>query len=303
MKKSVIIFLLLASIQITFSQDSTAGYYPLKIGNMWSYNHYWGYSGNTRIVHRIIDTAILGGHKYYKFRYQNAPPSSGYSESFIRIDSVTGSIRMYSSGGGCLWLFNEFAKDSLRGVFPDSAKFNCQATYSRILRDTNLVVLGANRFVKRFHIDSYFEYANYRAFVYGLGVLYDVYYGNAGSYNRYDLRGCFINGVVYGDTSLTGITQVSIEIPEAFSLSQNYPNPFNPSTKIKFSIPPGNSVAQTFLAVYNVLGEQVAVLVNQNLQPGTYEVNWIASDFPSGIYFYTLKSGGYTETRKMVLIK
>ncbi len=313
MKKSVIIFLLLASIQITFSQDSTAGYYPLKIGNMWSYNHYWAYSGNTRIVHRIIDTAILGGHKYFKMRRQAAPPSTGFYDSYIRIDSSTGSIRAYTTSGGCPWLVNEFAMDSLRGVFPDSAKYNCQATYSRMLRDTVLIVLGTNRFVKRFHTDSYFEFANYRAFVYGLGVLYDVYYGNPGSYNRYDLRGCFINGVVYGDTSLTNIEFVSSQIPEDFSLSQNYPNPFNPETNISFNIPllRGVDVPSTRdgrgvlvkLSVYDILGKQVAELVNQNLQPGTYEVNWNAADLPSGVYFYTLKTDEYSITKKMLLIK
>ena len=100
-----------------------------------------------------------------------------------------------------------------------------------------------------------------------------------------------------------GINTISTDVPESFSLSQNYPNPFNPSTKIKFEIPATSSVAQTFLSVYNVLGKQVAVLVNQNLQPDTYEVNWNAADFPSGIYFYSLRAGDYSETRKMVLIK
>ena len=105
--------------------------------------------------------------------------------------------------------------------------------------------------------------------------------------------------------SLIGVEAISSEIPETFSLSQNYPNPFNPSTKIRFQIP--SSVETTrrvvSLTIYDILGKQVAVLVNQNLQPGTYEVNWNAADFPSGVYFYTLKAGDYTETRKMVLIK
>jgi len=100
-----------------------------------------------------------------------------------------------------------------------------------------------------------------------------------------------------------GILPISGELPQNFSLSQNYPNPFNPETKIKFDIPQGSSVAQTFLAVYDILGKQVAILVNQNLQPGAYEVNWNAADFPSGVYFYTLKTGDYIQTRKMVLIK
>jgi len=100
-----------------------------------------------------------------------------------------------------------------------------------------------------------------------------------------------------------GIEPVSNEVPKSFSLSQNYPNPFNPETKIKFSIPAGSSVAQTLLSVYNVAGQQVAILVNQNLQPGTYEVNWNASEFPSGVYFYSLRACDYSDTRKMVLIK
>jgi len=64
-----------------------------------------------------------------------------------------------------------------------------------------------------------------------------------------------------------------------------------------------SSVAQTFLTVDNVLGQQVAILVNQNLQPGTYEVNWNAADLTSGVYFYTLKTEEYSKTKKMLLIK
>ncbi len=104
-------------------------------------------------------------------------------------------------------------------------------------------------------------------------------------------------------TPITGILEINTVIPETYSLSQNYPNPFNPSTKIKFQISAGSSVAQTFLSVFDVLSKEVAILVNQNLQSGTYEVDWKASELPSGIYFYTLKSGDYTETRKMVLSK
>ena len=99
------------------------------------------------------------------------------------------------------------------------------------------------------------------------------------------------------------------EITGEFSLSQNYPNPFNPTTKIKFAVS-GSSAAQTFLSVYDVLGKEVAVLVNQQLQPGTYEADWDASAYPSGVYYYKLQVApstgsvrGFTDTKKMVLIK
>ncbi|MEO8514912.1 MAG: T9SS type A sorting domain-containing protein, partial [Ignavibacteria bacterium] len=97
------------------------------------------------------------------------------------------------------------------------------------------------------------------------------------------------------------------ELPAEYSLSQNYPNPFNPSTKIKFSIPntplsfgEGQGVG---LFIYNSLGQQITTLINQQLTPGTYEVEWDASNFPSGLYFYQLTSGEYSETKKMILLK
>jgi len=102
----------------------------------------------------------------------------------------------------------------------------------------------------------------------------------------------------------SGINQIGNEIPGKFMLSQNYPNPFNPVTKIKFSIPSaGNGRDRSVLKLYNASGQEVQVLVNQSLQPGTYEVDWNASSHPSGVYFYKLTSGDYTQTKKMVLIK
>jgi hypothetical protein len=99
-------------------------------------------------------------------------------------------------------------------------------------------------------------------------------------------------------------------VPETFSLSQNYPNPFNPSTKIKFTIPSvethRNASLPVTLKVYDVLGNEIATLVNEEKQPGTYEVefNPASSINPtSGIYFYQLKADNYIDTKKMVLIK
>jgi len=85
-----------------------------------------------------------------------------------------------------------------------------------------------------------------------------------------------------------------------FKLSQNYPNPFNPSTSISYEIPQEGFVK---LIIIDALGREVEVLVNQQLQPGTYEMNWDASACPSGVYYYRLESGAFTETKKSVLIK
>ncbi len=85
-----------------------------------------------------------------------------------------------------------------------------------------------------------------------------------------------------------------------FSLSQNYPNPFNPATKIKFDVP---KASFTKLIIYDLLGREVAVLVNEELKPGTYQADWNASNYSSGVYFYKIVSGDFVETKKMVLMK
>ena len=101
------------------------------------------------------------------------------------------------------------------------------------------------------------------------------------------------------------VVPISNEIPEKFSLSQNYPNPFNPVTKIRFSLPnPSEGGAQTVkLIIYDILGQVLETLVNDQLKPGTYEVEWDGSNFSSGVYYYSLVTQDFTQTRKMVLIK
>ena len=97
-----------------------------------------------------------------------------------------------------------------------------------------------------------------------------------------------------------GITPISTLVPGAFSLSQNYPNPFNPSSKIQFQIAKSSN---TRLLVFDELGREVTTLVNEQLQPGTYEVDFDGSKLSSGIYFYKLITESFNETKKMILIK
>lgn len=91
---------------------------------------------------------------------------------------------------------------------------------------------------------------------------------------------------------------------EVFSLFQNYPNPFNPFTKIKFGIPALSGLSNDVkLVIYDALGKEIAVLVNEKLTPGNYETSWNAAAYPSGVYYYKLISGDFSEVRKMVLVK
>ncbi len=97
-----------------------------------------------------------------------------------------------------------------------------------------------------------------------------------------------------------GITQISGNIPDGFKLHQNYPNPFNPKTVIRYSLSENRLIT---LKVFDALGKEAAVLVNEKQNAGTYEAAFDGSNLPSGIYFYKLTSGNFTETKKMFLVK
>lgn len=146
-------------------------------------------------------------------------------------------------------------------------------------------------------------------------------YNQPGSYNihlvfQYDsIPGSFINGasrslarMMYSRIKIyyiQGIKKINSEIPQNFSLYQNIPNPFNPITKIKFEIASVTKLMnkKVKVIVFDVLGNEIKTLVNQQLKPGTYEVVWDAENYPSGVYLYEIIIGDYFETRKMVLLK
>jgi hypothetical protein len=121
---------------------------------------------------------------------------------------------------------------------------------------------------------------------------------------------CGDNGVVLKTTDgggpPIGITPVSREVPERYELYQNYPNPFNPVTKIKIDVQANvkSEKSNVKIVIYDILGKEIAVLADFDFSPGTYEVEWDASDYPSGVYFYSLTAGPvFRETKRMVLVK
>ncbi len=97
-----------------------------------------------------------------------------------------------------------------------------------------------------------------------------------------------------------GITPISTEVPEGYGLGQNYPNPFNPITNVKIQMPNSGFVK---LTVFDVSGKEVAVLVNEELNAGVYNVDFDASNLASGTYFYRMVTGGFSDVKKMILVK
>jgi hypothetical protein len=107
-------------------------------------------------------------------------------------------------------------------------------------------------------------------------------------------------GIIVYNELITGISINSGPVPENYALSQNYPNPFNPTTKINFMLPKSGMVT---LKIYDILGSEVATLVNENMNAGSYNIDWNAGGLSSGVYFYRLQTGDFVDTKKMMLIK
>ena len=122
--------------------------------------------------------------------------------------------------------------------------------------------------------------------------------------NQNDPANWNISQNIHGSPGKDDENTVSVEydktVPDNFRLFQNYPNPFNPTTTITYSLPKDVRVN---LKVYNVVGEEIATLINKEMKSGTYTVNWDAMNSPSGVYFYKLSAGNFSDTKKMILLK
>ena len=115
-------------------------------------------------------------------------------------------------------------------------------------------------------------------------------------------RGKIIKTTTGGEKKIV-TTAIKVEdtfVPSAYKLYQNYPNPFNPATTIRFDVPEESKVV---LKVYDILGREVATLVNEVKHAGNYKISFNASDFASSVYFFRLQAGSFTNTKKMILLR
>ena len=306
---------------------------PLKTGNIWVYrcsafnlNPPCYCSRYFRI--KIVGTNVINGKTYYQSQISIYTAPSCYGscnntgplpfDSLLRVDSLSGKVLQYSAGSVCLNTPNELLLDSLKAQLHDTVWIYCQPpvqwnTY--VCSDTSIItIFGQSRQSRRYSIIG-FEGGWSRTYVKGIGISQSGL-SNLWCPNQTNLLGCVINGIAYGDTTfITGINKISNEVPKSFSLYQNYPNPFNPTTKIRFALPalplrqaglppsPQGEGLGVRVTIYDILGREIKTLVNEQLQPGTYEVDFDGTDYASGVYYYTLTAGNYIETRKMVLLR
>jgi photosystem II stability/assembly factor-like uncharacterized protein len=123
---------------------------------------------------------------------------------------------------------------------------------------------------------------------------------NLGGINNYIIAGTTTGIWRRSLTELTGVQSTVSELPDKFQLYQNYPNPFNPSTNIRYQITNNGNVS---LKIYDIGGKEIKTLVNKFQNPGIYEVRFTGTQLSSGVYYYRLQAGAFTETKKMVIIK
>ncbi len=278
-------------------------FYPLQVGNKWVYSSgtcIHGYpincTGSASVTEVIGDTIMPNNKKYFILR--NGKANSQIS--LERIDSSTAKVYRYNLNQ--YLNDDEYLIDDLLAEKNDTIN-NLRFSDNVVCEEDSVInIWGADRRQKIFR--EFILLGVTYSLVEGIG-LYSFSGSSLDGYSEVSLKGAVINGVLYGDTTLTAIDENENNIPTNFSLSQNYPNPFNPTTKIKYAAPPnlpeGEALIQ--IKVYDVLGNEIATLVNKEQSPGEYEVEFNGSNLSSGIYFYRLSAGSFIQTKKMIYLK
>lgn len=302
----VIIFLMFT--EITFCQIDTTEYYPLQKNNYWEY---WGYQtfilGKIKMTKEVKGDTLLENNKTYKIIQRNIYSDSINIQttdySYLRIDS--NKIYMYTGASQSCdlpeYIYYDFNK-------PDGSIWEiCPTFYTnyRGVHSSKIFYIPLADIITPVRIFDYVTVSNIDTvwapmdaptteyIAKGIGLISEMDWDFA----FFELYGMIINGKVYGQ--ITSINERENFVNE-FELYQNYPNPFNPNTKIKFSIPRSDKVT---IKLFDILGREINTLLNEYKNAGTYEIIFNGTGLNSGIYFYRINAGTYSNTKKMILLK
>jgi hypothetical protein len=289
--------------------DSALSFYPLSVCNTWQYKsadverdmgttthvtvHYY-------TVNILSDTLMNNGKRYM---HVQASDGSAAHPMYQRVDSLTAQVFAFDTSKGG----KEYQIDNLRvalGTFFTGCRWS-------LLKKTEFWGVDSEN---PFGIPTMCRrYGTPNGGSEGTPFIYYVLAQNFGptwislAFNGFDMMGgnstddglvyANIDGMVFG--SLVSVPQEK-NIPSKFVLYGNFPNPFNPTTTIQYELPMRTKVT---LRVFNILGQQVALLADGQKEAGRYSVTWNASNVPSGVYFYRLEAGAFVQSRKMLLVK
>ncbi len=293
--------------------QSNADYFPWKTGDMWEYTlYYWPEIDTLQTI--VIDDSTDEAGNIYTTYFSLAinpiePPPVLLTDTLVyKIDSSLYVYHRYfdfnygqwinvyrlNGSAGDKWVMWDYS--TVGGVGYEMAKIDSIKDVSLLGLNTKLMYMSY--FWEYYDgTDTIRLYRHYDQLAKGFGFYFR---GGAELDAQMYLHGAVINGVLYGDTTVVSVENIIAGMPINFELEQNFPNPFNPATKIRYEIPERSFVT---LKVYDVLGNEVVTLVNEEKSAGDYEVEFNGTSFPSGIYFYRLQADSYVKTKKMILLK
>ena len=282
--------------------EEVLNFYPLAVGNKWIYDEvtvvqdpYPNYYHSILVKEVFGDTIADNSKHYFKVNDETI----WESPVLERVDSSDGKVYRYYEDP--LLPENEYVAYDLLAEVGDTINsfrlgFNT-VMFTTMLEESTFNKWGITKPKKVF--EEYTLHPPIFSITQGFGVDSIYFYFDFGD-TWITLKGCIIDGVIYGDTTIVDVEDEQNPIASEFELEQNYPNPFNPKTNIQYAISNRQFVT---IKVYDILGNEIAILVDEEKPLGEYEVEFDAKGLPSGVYFYQLKAGSFIQTKKMILLK
>ncbi|OGU32062.1 MAG: hypothetical protein A2057_03215 [Ignavibacteria bacterium GWA2_35_9] len=280
-------FLFFTLNQNIFAQEpDPLSFFPHSVGNIWEYDTPDGIQR-----YEIVGDSIAPDNSILVFF--NRYPDYRIDTNFNVFMSPTGlnwHIYKLNSDSGDYWVYNK-VEQAWWFAFISNVDTGLVFGEERILKQINYGFCRDTIFEP-----NYFFVVYYKIIVEGIGLIYE-WNEEPPQGPQKILQGCIIDGDTFG--VVTSVEE-DLQIAEGFQLLQNYPNPFNPETTIKFQTSAYRFVE---LKVFNLLGQEISTIVNEEKPAGIYEVKFNGKDFSSGIYIYRLKTENKIISRKMILLK
>ncbi len=265
-------------------------FYPLQTNNTWSYRVFynnWPLPADSVATRFTVtgDTLMPNGRVYR--RLERTDPLGA---KFVRVDSAY--VYYYSQYDN-----RDIAVYNLRAATGTLDSVQWRGLFTARVSVGTAFVFGRQRATRTYSFDGIVLFSATLAD--GLGIIEAIDFADGvwPYYSRSSIRGCVIRDTLYG--VLLNVPRFE-GLPASYELYQNYPNPFNPSTEIRYQI---SSAGHVSLKVFDLLGREVATLVDEEKLPGIHAVTWNAAGFASGVYLYRLQAGSFVETKRLMIIR
>jgi len=287
-----------SSLHVGAQTDSSLAFFPLQPNDLWQYRHHYtpcccNYEISSYFTVRVAGDTVLRDGLDYKVLETNSPQL--ISTRYLRVDTATANVYEFSGDTSV----GDYLVDSLRATVGSSFRSTLPNYGGAIMceRIDTATVAGIRTMVKLFAGGGGIFYR----LAYGLGLTQIdtmVFQCTTWDSRSDDLCYARIGGREYG--TIVGVSNQPEIIPGSFTIEQNYPNPFNPTTTIKYELP---KAAHVILTVFDILGREVSVLVNDRRSAGVYEIKFDGSNLASGVYFYRLQAEDFIQSKRLLILK